>query len=311
MITLLLKMIYVVNIVIKNTMKSFLKWSGGKTRIQDEIISKFPTDMDFYVETFLGGGTILFKLKPKNAFICDINCNLINCYIIIRDNLNQLIVVLGELSCKYKSIDNEEEQKKYYYSIRTKYNNIKYYKKDIDSKNENDRILCCAYFLFLNKTCFNGLYRENKKGGYNVPIGRYKNPTILNESLLKEVSCYLNNHNIVIKCCNYQEAYKYTESIKPFYKKIVVYNDPPYYVSDSSKFVSYTCDIFDSNTHKELRDIIEKYKDKMCIYISNSNCKEVVELYKEYFLQEIEVMRSISSKKTSRGKISELLISSK
>lgn len=289
-------------------MKPFLKWSGGKTRIVGDIMNNFPAEIDYYVEPFVGAGTVLFKLQPQNALISDINCNLINCYIMIRDNINQVLKLLNELSNEYKSISNDDDKKTYYYDARNKYNSVKYYNKDLESKVLKERILCASLFIFLNKTCFNGLYRENKKGEYNVPMGKYKNPTITNSTLLNTISQYLRSNNIEIVCCSYDETLKLLGKIKTKYENIVIYMDPPYYISDTSKFVSYTPDIFDNKSQEELKQTIDDNRKYYKIFVSNSDCKEVRKLYKEYTIRTISVARSISSKTSTRQTVLELFI---
>ena len=296
-------------------LKPFVKWIGGKGRISEKIIADFDKDskngnnfsetMDCYVEPFLGGGAILFKLQPKNAIISDINTNLINIYLIIRDNINKLFEILENISKEYL-LKNDRERKKYYYLKRDEYNNIKYYDEKIDEKKIDERIKCASLFLFLNKTGYNGMYRENKKGKYNIPFGKYKNPTICNNELLKDISYYLNNNKIEILCQSYKDTLKYINEKYEIDKNVLIYLDPPYYPSKNSNFTEYTKYSFHIKEQKELFKIYSN--QKFSIFLSNSNCDEINVLYKEYDIFLIDVLRSISAKKSSRGVKQELLI---
>jgi DNA adenine methylase len=287
-------------------MKTYLKWVGGKTRLIKDITVHIPT-FDFYIEPFVGGGSLFFSLEPKNGIMSDNNPNLINTHITVRDNIEDLISLLEIYSTEYKEYEDIEIRAEYFYKKREEYNNIKYILvTDLTSKDHNDRVICAALFIFLNKTAFNGLYRENKKGGYNVPHGKYKNPTILNESLLRSISVYLNKNNIDIRCCSYQDIYNDIDSLNK-YKDIVVYNDPPYYQSSTSKFVSYTSNIFGVKEQIELKDTIDTYNN-IYILVSNSDCKEIYKLYEDFIVNELIVNRSISASKSKRGKVKEVLI---
>ena len=291
-------------------MKSFIKWVGGKTRIVD-VIMEFIPSFDYYIEPFIGGGSLFFAIKPKNATISDVNANLINCYLVIRDNLSDLIDSLKKLNDEYNSTDSHEIRTEMYNKKRIEYNDIKIRglcSSIPPSGGDFDNILCASLFIFLNKTAFNGLYRENSKGGFNVPHGKYKKPCILDEKNLIEISTYFNECNITIKCCSYIEIYKEIMDLKDKYKSICIYNDPPYYQSDTSKFVSYTVDKFGIKEQEELRNIVLKYKDDATIMVSNSKCDGVLELYKEFSIKDIKVHRSISSKKSTRGDVEEVLI---
>ena len=229
-------------------LKPFIKWSGGKQNIKNKIISYFPTfnNKTLYVEPFLGGGTILFHLKPKNAIISDTNKNLINTYIQIKTNLKMVIKILTKFDSEYK--DKNTDQKKYFYTKRKEYNEIKH-KNNQEIKNKP---LCASLFIFLNKTCFNGLYRENLKGDFNTPKGSYKNPTILDIKLLQSISEYLNSNNIEIYSLNYTQIFEKLET-QTQKKNIIIYLDPPYYPTDTSKFISYGQNVFDKTNHEQLK----------------------------------------------------------
>ena len=162
--------------------RPFVKWAGGKNKLILQIEQYYPKELkenkiDVYIEPFVGGGAILIdilkKYNIKKAYAFDINKNLINCYNIIKDKVESLVLELKKLEEEYLKLD-DENRKEYYYDIRKKYNSI-------NIENENEALEKTTYFIFLNKTCFNGLYRENRRGQFNVPIGKYKNPTIFDE----------------------------------------------------------------------------------------------------------------------------------
>ena len=311
--------------------KPFIKWTGGKGRVLTQILPKF-TNLynDLYVEPFLGGGAVLFKLQPKNAVVADINANLIITYKIVQNSIDKLIKLLKKWQDEYpaktpkpkdkngkrqKDENNKNiltEREKYFYKKRDRYNKIKFYENDIGTGESSDKnIEIAALFIFLNKTAFNGMYRENqggkKKGRYNVPIGDYKNPSIVNEDLLKNVSKYLNENNIEILCNTYQNILddvnnRFTDKSK----KVLIYLDPPYYPTDTSKFTTYTSNKFAVEEQNELSEIFKK--QKYTTFLSNSDCTEIRELYGDYIIFDISVMRSISAKASSRGTINEVLI---
>ena len=311
--------------------KPFIKWTGGKGRVLTQILPKF-TNLynDLYVEPFLGGGAVLFKLQPKNAVVADINANLIITYKIVQNSIDKLIKLLKKWQDEYpaktpkpkdkngkrqKDENNKNiltEREKYFYKKRDRYNEIKFYENDIGTGESSDKnIEIAALFIFLNKTAFNGMYRENqggkKKGRYNVPIGDYKNPSIVNEDLLKNVSKYLNENNIEILCNTYQNILedvnnRFTDKSK----KVLIYLDPPYYPTDTSKFTTYTSNKFAVEEQNELSEIFKK--QKYTTFLSNSDCTEIRELYGDYIIFDISVMRSISAKASSRGTINEVLI---
>ena len=311
--------------------KPFIKWTGGKGRVLNQIIPKFKDLYDnLYVEPFLGGGAVLFKLQPKNAVVADINANLIITYKIVQNSVDKLIKLLKKWQDEYpaktpkpkdkngkrqKDENNKNiltEREKYFYKKRDRYNEIKFYENNIGSGESSDKnIEIAALFIFLNRTGFNGMYRENqggkKKGRYNVPIGDYKNPSIVNEDLLKNVSKYLNENNIEILCNTYQNILedvnnRFTDKSK----KVLIYLDPPYYPTDTSKFTTYTANKFAVEEQNELSEIFKK--QKYTTFLSNSDCTEIRELYGDYIIFDISVMRSISAKASSRGTINEVLI---
>ncbi|MGN0824722.1 MAG: DNA adenine methylase [Candidatus Coproplasma sp.] len=289
-------------------LKPFVKWVGGKSQLLDELEKTIPKDgekaLTKYVEPMVGGGALLFNILSKYNFkqfyISDINAELINAYKVIRDNVDSLIERLKEMRFTFLPM-NESGRKNFYYSSRDKFNNLEL--------NDNNSVEKAALFIFLNKTCFNGLYRVNKKGQFNVPMGSYKNPCICDEDNLRNVSKALQNVEIV--CGDYTLSKRVIDS------QSFVYIDPPYRpISQTSSFTSYNADVFDDNEQLRLAKFVDGINGKGAkIVLSNSDPKNVNvndnffdELYKDYKIIRIEAFRAINSKGDSRGKINELLI---
>jgi len=286
--------------------KPFVKWAGGKRQLIPEIdmvIEKKLNngELNNYVEPFVGAGAIFFHVEAKYDFeeyiINDINTDLINLYLTIKNNLNELLYSLEELDKKYKK-KNELERKSFFYDKRDEFNNIN---EDILNKS--------SLFIFLNKTCFNGLYRVNKKGKFNVPSGKYKNPKILDEENLKIVSQKLQKVRIFNK--DFEEIGKYID------ENSLVYLDPPYRpISSSSSFKSYQSSDFNDKEQKRLADFYTRLSNKdAALVLSNSDPKNndksdnfFDDLYGDFKIKRIEAKRSINSKAKKRGKIKELLI---
>lgn len=285
--------------------KPFLKWIGGKSQIIDDVINEFPTTMNNYYEIFLGGGSVLFALLQKiktddiivkkNIYACDINEALIYTYINIQSNVKSVIKYLKKYKNIYDSIDGNiiikkaidkkdglTSQESYYYYIRNKYNKIKD-KKSVKSS---------ALFIFLNKTCFRGMFRESKNG-YNVPFGNYKKPEIYNKENLNNISKLIENVRFIHS--------DFINILHKSKKHDFLYLDPPYYPEKKSSFVKYTINTFDENTHKLLfKTLIELYDNKIKFVMNNSN----VSIVKEYFSDTeffdiiiIDCKRRINSKK--------------
>ena len=255
------------------TIKPFLKWAGGKTQILKELERFIPSDYDTYVEAFLGGGALFFHLQPKKAILSDINPELINCYINVRDNINAVISLL-------KTFENNEEN---YYRIRAF---------DISQLTEIDR---AARFIFLNKTCFNGLYRENKKGEFNVPYGKNSNTLICDEKKLYDAHKALQNAKLI--CGNYKTVLRRYAQHNDF-----VFLDPPYVpVGRYSDFQRYNKEFFYDDDHIELRDEFKRLINiGSKVILTNSNTEFVHELYAGYPSQVFETKRLISSNSNTR-----------
>jgi DNA adenine methylase len=287
--------------------KPFLKWAGGKTQLIKEIDKRLPSMLKKgkpmrYIEPFVGSGALLFHLlnnyKIKEAYIIDINKNLINLYLAIKNNLFELIEQLKLLDNEYKSL-SENKRKEYYYLKREEYNQEK-----------KDKIKKAALLIFLNKTCYNGLYRTNKKGEFNVPFGKYKNPKILDQENLIAVANKLKNVNIY--CGDFEISKNF-----PIDEETLIYFDPPYRpISKTSSFTSYSENDFDDNEQIRLKDFFDYVTSKGAkAILSNSDPKNVDpndsffdKLYKDYIIERILAKRSINSNSKKRGYIREILI---
>ena len=289
--------------------KPFIKWVGGKGQLLSEINKLYPVELgkniNKYAEIFVGGGAVLFdilsKYKLDEVYISDKNLELINTYKSIRDNVDILIKSLKGMEEQYIPLDNEN-RKDYYYKKREEYNSLK-----INSEVNN--IEKAVLFIFLNKTCFNGLYRVNKKGEFNVPMGAYKKPKICDEENLKNVSLTLRNVKIVY--ADYKESEKFIDD------KTFVYIDPPYRpLNITSSFTSYTENDFNDKEQIELAEYINVLNKKGAkIVISNSDPKNndiddnfFDKLYKNYNINRVKATRMLNSNASLRGAINELLI---
>ncbi|WP_338958182.1 DNA adenine methylase [Fusobacterium nucleatum] len=289
--------------------KPFIKWVGGKGQLLSEINKLYPVELgkniNKYAEIFVGGGAVLFdilsKYKLDEVYISDKNLELINTYKSIRDNVDILIKSLKGMEEQYIPLNNEN-RKDYYYKKREEYNSLK-----INSEVNN--IEKAVLFIFLNKTCFNGLYRVNKKGEFNVPMGAYKKPKICDEENLKNVSLTLRNVKIVY--ADYRKSEKFIDD------KTFVYIDPPYRpLNITSSFTSYTENDFNDKEQIELAEYINVLNKKGAkIVISNSDPKNndiddnfFDKLYKNYNINRVKATRMLNSNASLRGAINELLI---
>lgn len=289
-------------------LKPFVKWVGGKGQLVEELEKMLPSDgekdLTKYAEPMVGGGALFFNILSKYDFeelyISDINPELINAYKIIKNDVECLISKLNEMQITFLPMA-ENGRKYFYYSVREKFNST--------VLSEESAIEKASQFIFLNKTCFNGLYRVNRKGQFNVPMGAYKNPTICDEENLRNIHEALKNVTIV--CGDYSLSKAFID------KNTFVYLDPPYRpISETSAFTSYNADAFDDNEQIRLAKFIDEInKTGAKIVLSNSDPKNVNEednffddLYKNYKINRVEAVRAINSKGDSRGKIKELLI---
>lgn len=266
-----------------------LKWVGGKRQLMDEIKRYLPEDINkrAYYEPFIGGGAVLFELQPKKAIINDVNEELINVYKTIKDSVEELISIL----------EKHENTSEYFYDIR-----------DLDRDKAKYQTLSdverAARILYLNKTCFNGLFRVNSSGEFNVPYGKYKNPNIVNEITLRAVSNYFNENKIEFRCGDFEEA------IKGIRKNSFVYLDPPYDpVSDSSSFTGYAKGGFGREEQIRLKEMVDRLTEKgIKVMLSNSYTDFILELYSEYRIEIVYAKRNVNSVATKRGEIKEVLV---
>lgn len=288
--------------------KPFLKWAGGKGQLLPEIQRRYPFNdqINKYAEPFVGGGAVLFdildKYDLKEVYINDINEDLINAYRCVKKYPEELILVLRNMQDEYIPRDLES-RKGYYIEQRKDFNSIKV------SYNEESNLEKAALMIFLNKTCFNGLYRVNRKGEFNVPMGSYKNPLICDEDNLRNVSRKL--QNVRIACGDYKCSYDFID------QNTFAYFDPPYRpLTDTAKFTSYTEDGFGDKEQKELADFVKRLDEKGAkVVVSNSDPKNVDtkddffdNIYSYLKVARVTANRMINSNAKSRGKINELII---
>ena len=271
--------------------RPFVKWAGGKRQLIPILNQHLPENYGAFFEPFLGGGAMLFHTITKNpkqkCHVSDLNSDLILAYVTIRDKVDELI-----LSLKTHSKNYFKNSKSYYYTIR-------------DSE-PTSQIEKSSRLIFLNRTCFNGLYRVNSKGKFNVPLGRYTNPNIVNEENLRSVSHILKSKKITITCRDFSAILDDTK------KGDFVYFDPPYQpVSSTANFTSYTNRDFTFDDLKRLSELCKKLDYKGCKFmLSNSNCNEVLEIFSNnsWKIFEIEANRAINSNSKKRTGHSELII---
>jgi len=263
----------------------FLKWAGGKRQLISQMIKYFPKKFNKYIEPFVGGGAVFFYLRPKFSIIIDINEELINCYKVIKNNVKELIELL-------KIHKNE---KNYYYRVRAS-------DRDKEKYNMLSNIEKASRMIYLNRCCYNGLYRVNRKGQFNVPFGRYKNPNFCDEKNLLAVSKVLENVKIINGsfeiCLDYAEEGDF------------VYFDPPYHpISKTSSFTSYTKENFGEDSQHKLFNVFKQLDKQGCrLMLSNSYNEYIQNLYKDYKIITLGARRAINCNAEKRGNISVLLI---
>ena len=261
-----------------------VKWVGGKRQLMFELLKNMPKSYNRYFEPFIGGGALFFELQPDNAYISDMNEELINLYSVARDSVDELI----------EDLSKHEISKEYFLEIR-----------NIDRTEEYSNlsnIERASRFIYLNRTCFNGMYRVNSKGEFNVPFGNYKNPRIIDENNLLNCSELLKKTEI--KCADFSEI------LSKVQKDDFVYFDPPYVpLNETSSFTSYTKDGFDIDMQFKLRDVCNEL-DSMGVkfMLSNSDTKLVNELYANYEIKKVFASRQINANADGRGKITEVLV---
>ena len=270
-----------------NLVAPVVKWVGGKRQIIDEITKYVPETFSTYYEPFLGGGAVLFELQPKKAVVNDINKELMNIYEVIKDNVEDLI----------DDLKRHKNDKDYFYKIR-----------ELDRDRERYSILTsvqkASRIIYLNKTCFNGLFRVNKSGEFNAPFGNYKNPNIVNETTLRAVSAYFNKAKIRFSCQDFEDALKWSR------KGAFVYLDPPYDpVSETASFTGYDKGGFDRDEQIRLKKTCDKLDKKgVKFLLSNSATDFIMDLYQGYKIEVIQAKRAINSKADRRGNVDEVLV---
>lgn len=291
----------------ENNVRPFVKWAGGKGQLLDVLKANLPNNMENtitkYAEPMIGGGALLFALLNEydfeEVYINDNNKELINTFCVIKNDCLALINKLQSFQNEYEILGVEAQQA-YYYEKREEFNAL--------MDNENP-IMKAALFIFLNKTCFNGLYRVNKAGKFNVPAGKYKNPLICDKENLMNISKRL--QNVIIRCCDYQDVERFAD------KNTLVYFDPPYRpLNKTSAFTSYTENQFTDKEQIELAACYKRLSDNgVKVLLSNSDPHNVDyednffdDLYAEFNIQRITAVRMINSKAENRGNVTELLI---
>ncbi len=288
--------------------KPFVKWVGGKSQLLEQLDSHLPVDFEnwqdvTYIEPFVGGGAMLFYMLQhyqniNRAIINDVNQDLIMCYQTVRDCPNELIESLLDIQNAYLSLQTEEDRKNYFLLIRDRYN-----EKNLDS------IENTTYFFFLNRTCFNGLYRVNKKGLFNVPFGKYSNPTICDVDTILADSELLKRVEILTGDFEYTFPYAIGNTL--------FYFDPPYRpLSETSSFTDYSKDSFNDDAQIRLKKFCDRINDGgFKFLLSNSDCKLEKEeesffddLFEAYHIDRVWATRNINSNPLKRGKLTEILV---
>ncbi len=264
-----------------------VKWVGGKRQLLQDILKHIPDRYSTYYEPFVGGGAVLFHLQPEKIVINDINEELMSVYNVICNNVEELIEDL-------KKHKNESD---YFYKIRE-------LDRDREKYAQLNNIGRASRIIYLNKTCYNGLFRVNRQGEFNTPFGRYKNPNIVNEATLRAVNNYFNRAKVTLKCGDFEEA------VKGIRKGSFVYFDPPYDpVSDSANFTGYDKGGFDKDEQIRLKKLCDKLNNRgVKFLLSNSSTEFILDLYKDYNITIVKAKRSINSKGDGRGDVNEVLV---
>lgn len=274
--------------MIKKELRPFTKWVGGKRQLIFELDSLLPKSFNTYYEPFIGGGAFFFHLLPKKAVINDLNSDLILSYLAIRDDLQNLLIELKN--------HDKNNSKEYFLYLRNYDRNGK-----LDSLSNTQK---AARIMYMLRVCFNGMYRVNSKNQFNVPYGKYKNPKIVDEELLNNISEYLKTSDVHIMNTDFEIALKNCE------RGDLVYLDPPYVpVSKTSSFTSYTNLGFNDEEQLKLKNTFDNLTKKgvYCI-LSNSYSSLILDLYKDYKIHKVKANRNINSVGSKRGPITEIII---
>ena len=268
----------------------FLKWAGGKRQLLPVIKGYFPKRFTQYYEPFVGAGAVLFYLQPNQGVINDTNSELINCYQVIKRNPEKLLKLCQE--------HRENNSKEHYYWLREQDR-----KDDFKDRSPVER---AARIIYLNKTCFNGLFRVNSSGQFNVPYGKYSNPLITDSAVVRAVSDYLNQRDVRILEGDFEKA------VSNARKGAFIYFDPPYHpLSDTSSFTGYSVNGFGEDEQIRLKEVCDKLSERGCqVLVSNSSASFIKELYcdPKYEIVEVKASRAINTVASKRGRIKELLI---
>ncbi len=269
-------------------MAPVVKWAGGKRQLLETILERIPEHGTYY-EPFVGGGAVLFGLQPEKAVINDSNGELINLYRVIKEQPGELLACLKE--------HQEKNSRDYFYEIRA-------LDRDLEQFASLSPARRAARMVYLNKTCYNGLFRVNRAGEFNTPWGRYKNPSIVNEEAIRAISRYLNEARVLILCGDYRESFK---GIR---KDAFVYLDPPYMpLSASSSFTGYTAAGFGRQEQIELKRQCDLLNRRGIRFLLSNSCSPFIEdLYKEYRIERVSARRAVNARGDGRGAVQELLI---
>lgn len=264
-----------------------VKWVGGKRQLLDELTPLFPKKYTVYCEPFLGGAAVLFSLQPKKAIVNDLNTELIAMYEVIRDYPEELI----------ESLKKHENNEEYFYAMRD-------IDRDKEVYNSLSKIEKASRLIYLNKTCFNGLFRVNSAGEFNTPFGNYKNPNIVNEPILKAVGKYLKTNDIAFHSADFSDV------LAKLKKGSFVYLDPPYDpTSDTASFTGYNKGGFNRDEQIRLKECCDELdKRDIKFMLSNSSTQFIRELYKGYNISFVKAKRAINSNANKRGAVDEVVI---
>ncbi len=272
----------------KNKMAApVVKWVGGKRQLLDSLTPLLPARITTYCEPFIGGGALLFNRQPSKAYVNDINQELINLYEVIRDDVESLIL----------SLQGHKNESDYFYQIRD-------WDRNEEKWNSLSPVEKASRIVYLNKTCFNGLFRVNNAGEFNTPFGHYKSPNIVNAPTLRAVSNYFNSAQIHFSCRDYAEV------LAELPKGSFVYLDPPYDpVSETANFTGYTSGGFDRNEQIRLRECCDDLNRRgIKFMLSNSATSFIKDQYKSYDIKTLQAKRVINSDSTKRGEVDEVVV---
>ena len=272
----------------KPLVRPFIKWAGGKRQLIPELKKHIPKKYGTYYEPFIGGGAFLFELQPSKAVISDTNKDLILTYESVRDDIDELIELLNNYETKNNSKD--------YYEIRAM-------DRDVEKFTNLKNVERAARLIYLNKTCYNGLYRVNSQGLFNTPFGNYKNPAICDEYVLRAVNDYFIKNDIKIDCSDFEIT---VETAK---KNDFIYFDPPYHSPDNTNFTGYQSGGFDESEQKRLAETFKRLDDigAYCS-LSNSSTTFIRSLFKDYHIHTVKANRAINSNGNDRGAVDEVIV---